>query len=69
MFLVAPVGKAVNVALMECLGFASGAAGELQEAFIPAFVDETLRIWCCLVKNCQQKFVQGFGKAYSFPSV
>lgn len=45
MFLVAPVGKAENVVLMECLGFASGAPDEPQEAFIPAFVEETLPIF------------------------
>lgn len=45
MFLVAPVGKTENVVLMECLGFASGAPDEPQEAFIPAFVEETLPIF------------------------
>lgn len=31
--------------IVECLGFASGAPDKIQEAFIPALVDETLSIF------------------------
>lgn len=57
MLLVAPVGKTENVALiMECLGFASGAADELQEAFIPA------SIYTCTCRKDPPDFVRCFQK-------
>jgi hypothetical protein len=68
MLLVAPVGKAEDAALvMECPGFTAGAPDELQEAFIPACVEDTLPILCCGVT--WQLSVPELGKTYSLPRV
>lgn len=69
MFLVAPVGKTENVVLMECLGFASGAQDEPQEAFIPAFVEETLPIFLLSCQELLAAFRTTIWKSSNFPSV
>lgn len=67
MLLVAPVGKAEDAGLTECPGFTSGAPDESKEEFIPAFVEDTLRVLCCGVS--WQLFVPEFGETCNFPRI